>query len=163
MYKWFTGVKDIETLRKRYRELLKQYHPDNPEGSVEIAQQINNEYDRLFAILSRENNSDRETYTNDDEAENKAENDAFKEILNQIIGFDIEIEIIGKWIWCFQCYAVKDKLKELGFKWAAKKRAWTWHYGEYSRYHKGEIPIDDIRAKYGSQKVNRRLRQFALD
>lgn len=143
--------------------MLKQFHPDNANGSVEITQEINAEYDRLFAILSRESSSDRETSTSDNEAENKAENDAFKEILNQIIGYDIEIEIIGKWIWCFQCYAVKDKLKELGFKWAAKKRAWTWHYGGYSRYHKGEIPIDDIRAKYGSQKVTRGTKQFALD
>lgn len=94
--------------------------PDNANGSVEATQEINNEYDRLFVILSRENSSDRETSTSDDEAENKAENDVFKEILNQIIGYDIEIEIIGKWIWCFQCYAVKNKLKELGFKWAAQ-------------------------------------------
>lgn len=152
MYKWFKEVKTIEELRKRYRELLKKYHPDNPEGSVEATQEINSEYDRLFAILSRENNSDRETSTSDDEAENRAENAAFKEILAQIISYDIEIEIIGKWIWCFQCYAVKDKLKELGFKWAARKKCWCWHYGDYRKYHKGETDLNDIRAKYGSQK-----------
>ena len=33
MSNYFAGVTDIETLRKRYRELLKQYHPDNG-GSV---------------------------------------------------------------------------------------------------------------------------------
>lgn len=159
MYKWFKGVKTVEELRKKYRELLKRYHPDNPEGSVEITQEINSEYDLLFAVLSRENNVDGETPTNDDEAEN----DAFKEIPNQIIGYDIEIEIIGSWIWCFRCYAVKDTLKGLGFKWAARKRAWTWHYGDYKRYSKKETSLDDIRTKYGSQKVDRKPKRFALD
>lgn len=163
MKEWFKGIKTVEELRKKYRELLKQFHPDNEGGSVEITQEINRQYDALFSILSKENNSDEETSTSDDEAEDKAENAAFKEVLNQIIGYDIEIEIIGKWIWCFQCYAVKDKLKELGFKWAARKKCWCWHYGNYKRYHKGETDLNDIRAKYGSRKVNRKSRQFALD
>lgn len=36
MKKWFKDVTTIEELRKRYRELLKMYHPDNENGSVEI-------------------------------------------------------------------------------------------------------------------------------
>ena len=51
MSNYFAGVTDIETLRKRYRELLKKYHPDNG-GSVSEMQSINAEYDRLFADLS---------------------------------------------------------------------------------------------------------------
>lgn len=34
--KYFTGIKTVEGLRKRYRELLKKYHPDNENGSVEV-------------------------------------------------------------------------------------------------------------------------------
>ena len=45
MKKWFKDVTTIEELRKRYRELLKMYHPDNENGSVEITQEINAEYD----------------------------------------------------------------------------------------------------------------------
>lgn len=93
--------------------------------------------------------SQTDTYDQD------AENQASKEILNQIIGNKMEIELIGRWIWCFNCFANKDRLKELRYKFAPKKKAWTWHYGEYSRFHKGETSIDDIRAKYGSQKVTR--------
>lgn len=54
MRKWFKDVTTIEELRKRYRELLKMYHPDNEKGSVEITQEINAEYDLVFSILSRE-------------------------------------------------------------------------------------------------------------
>lgn len=159
MNKWFAGVKTVEELRKRYRELLKKYHPDNEGGSIEATQEINAEYDRLFAILSKEKKSDGESITYDD----KAENEAFKAVLNQIISYNIDIELIGSWIWCFNCFAYKDRLKELGFRFAPKKRAWTWHYGEFSRYHKGEIPIDDIRAKYGSQKVTCQSKQYSLN
>ena len=158
MNKWFAGVKDIETLRKQYRELLKKYHPDNNGGSVEATQEINAEYDRLFSILSKERKPDGESTIYDQ----NAENEAFKAVLNQIIGYSMEIELIGSWIWCFNCYAFKDRLKELGFRYAPKKKAWTWHFGEYSRYHKGEISIDDIRAKYGSQKVARQSKQYSL-
>ena len=158
MNTYFAGIETVEELRKRYRELLKQHHPDNG-GNEEIMKEINTEYDRLFAILSKESKSDGESTTYDDEAEDKA----FREVLNQIIGYSMEIELIGSWIWCFNCYAYKDRLKELGFRYAPKKRAWTWHFGEFSRYHKGEIPIDDIRAKYGSQKVTRQSKQYSLN
>ena len=47
MRKWFENVTTIEELRKRYRELLKMYHPDNENGSVEITQEINTEYTQL--------------------------------------------------------------------------------------------------------------------
>lgn len=158
MIKWFAGVTTIEELRKRYRELLKQFHPDNG-GDEETMKAINIEYDKLFDVLNKESKSDDQTDTYDQDAENQA----FKEILNQIIGYKMEIELIGRWIWCFNCFAYKDRLKELGFKFAPKKKAWTWHYGEYSRYHKGETSIDDIRAKYGSQKVTRQSKQYSLN
>lgn len=53
MTKYFTDAKTIEELRKKYRKLLKLYHPDNKNGSVDVTQEINNEYDRLFVILSK--------------------------------------------------------------------------------------------------------------
>ena len=53
--KWFAEVKTVEELRKRYRQLLKQYHLDNQGGSVEITKEINTEYDVVFAKLSHKN------------------------------------------------------------------------------------------------------------
>ncbi len=105
--KYFAGVKTVEELRKKYRELLKKYHPDNENGSVEVTQEINVEYDLVFSILSKEEHSDSQSYT-------KEENEQFKEILNAIIGFNMTVEIIGSWIWCFDCYQYKDQLKALG-------------------------------------------------
>lgn len=146
--KWFAGIKTVVELRQSYKELLKKYHPDNG-GSLHIMQEINAEYDAVFAILRHQNETDRKTSNGQETEEDKA----LRAILNQIASYNMDIEIIGNWIWCFNCYAYKDKLKALGFKYAPKKCAWTWHYGKYTHHYKKEIPIDDIRAKYGSQKV----------
>lgn len=156
MSKWFAGVKTVEELRKKYRELLKLYHPDNENGNVEITQEINAEYDRLFAVLSKENKADTQSYTYE-------ENERFKAILNEIIGFNMTIEVIGSWIWCFDSYPYKDQLKELGFTWCSKKKAWVWHDEPYRRHHKKEIPLNHIRAKYGSQTVRKQAYQYSLD
>lgn len=44
MRKWFKDVKMVEELPRRYRALLKMYHSDNDQGSVEITQEISAEY-----------------------------------------------------------------------------------------------------------------------
>jgi hypothetical protein len=148
--KWFTDVKTVEELRKQYRELLKKYHPDNENGSVEITQQINAEYDRLYAILSHDNTTGTQSHTyNKDE-----ENTAFKELIKHIVHINADIEIIGSWVWVHGGYEYRELLKSVGFKYAPKKKCWCWHYGEYHRKHNREISLAEIREKYGSQKVS---------
>ncbi len=157
MNKWFEGVKTIEGLREQYRKLLKKYHPDNDGGSVEVTQEINAEYDRLFAILSKENKSGRESTTYD-------ENEAFKAVINKIIHINATVEIIGSWVWVHGGYEYRELLKSVGFKFAPKKKCWCWHYGEYRRHHGKEVSLDEIRMKYGSQTVNSKSsKQYALN
>lgn len=43
----FAGVKNPLALRKRYKDLLKIFHPDNLAGDKEAVQLINKEYERL--------------------------------------------------------------------------------------------------------------------
>ncbi len=45
---WFTGINSAEELKKRYRELMKIYHPDNQAGDTSMVQQIQAEYDELL-------------------------------------------------------------------------------------------------------------------
>ena len=159
MNKYFAGVKTVEELRKKYRELLKKYHPDNDGGSVEITQEINAEYDALFAILSKESKPDGESTAYDD----KAENEAFKAVINDIIHINADIEIIGSWVWVHGGYEYRELLKSVGFKFAPKKKCWCWHYGEYRRHHSKEVSLDEIRMKYGCQTVNSKSKQYALN
>ena len=44
---FFVGVCDIDSLKKRYKELLKIYHPDNLSGDTSTIQEINSEYEKL--------------------------------------------------------------------------------------------------------------------
>ena len=44
---FFKGVEDTTSLKKRYKALLKIYHPDNMLGDKELLQAINTEYERL--------------------------------------------------------------------------------------------------------------------
>lgn len=159
MKDYFTEVKTVEELRRKYRELLKQYHPDNENGSVEITQEINAEYNRLFDVLSKESKVGGQSYVYD----RTDENEAFKEVLNSIIHINAGIEIIGSWVWVHGAYEYRELLKSIGFKFAPKKKSWCWHYGEYKRYHKTEVSLDVIRFKYGSQKVNHKAKQYAIN
>ncbi len=42
---FFGGVFDEATLKKRYKDLMKIYHPDNLSGDTSVLQEINCEYD----------------------------------------------------------------------------------------------------------------------
>lgn len=44
---FFHGVKNPLTLKKRYKDLTKIFHPDNLAGDTEIIQKINREYESL--------------------------------------------------------------------------------------------------------------------
>lgn len=47
---FFKGVEDIKSLKKRYKELLKIYHPDNMHGDNTLIQVINIEYENLLKV-----------------------------------------------------------------------------------------------------------------
>ena len=47
---WYAGncFSSVWKVKKRYKQLLKIYHPDNLCGDTETLQEINREYDRLL-------------------------------------------------------------------------------------------------------------------
>ena len=47
---FFSGVGSKQTLKKRYKDLIKIYHPDNLDGDKETIQEINSEYNKLCAV-----------------------------------------------------------------------------------------------------------------
>lgn len=44
---FFSGVDNTRALRKRYKDLIKIFHPDNGQGDTEVLQKINEEYEAL--------------------------------------------------------------------------------------------------------------------
>ena len=47
---FFCGVDSVESLKKRYKDLIKIYHPDNQNGDKRTLQEINTEYEKLKAL-----------------------------------------------------------------------------------------------------------------
>ncbi len=47
---FFCGVDNEDALRKRYKDLIKIYHPDNLSGDKATLQEINSEYEKLKAL-----------------------------------------------------------------------------------------------------------------
>lgn len=154
--KYFNNVNTLEELRKQYKELLKMYHPDNPNGSTEATQEINEEYDGLFKVLKdrhESNATDSKTDYNNMKYD-FAEDEQLREMLQKIIRFsNATIEICGSWLWVFKSYEYRKELKEMGFKYASKKQAWYWHSEAFKKKGKKALSMDDIRSYYGSTEV----------
>lgn len=163
---YFRNVNTLEELRKQYKELLKQYHPDNPNGSTEATQAINAEYDRLFKVLKDKHES-KQTSTDGAKADfnaNKYDFEAdekLREVLQKIINFaNINIEIVGCWLWVDgDTYPYRNDLKEIGFKWASEKKKWYFHTDPFRKRSKRKLSMDDIRNLYGSTEVQTEQRK----
>lgn len=146
--KWFADINSLADLRSRYKQLLIKYHPDNNPGvdTTKEMQEINSEYDTLLKQFTDNQSSDSNFSTEKE----------MKRVLNEAVKIkaDITIEVVGTWIWIAgNTYAVKAKLKELGFKWASKKK--MWHWGESVHRYSSTMEMEDIRAKYGTTVYRR--------
>ena len=109
---------------------------------------INVEYEQLFKVLK-----------NSDTKENKKkynmeEDEMLRNVINNIINLNIDIEICGSWIWVSgNTYVCKAELKQNCFRWASKKKMWYWHNPEEVIRSYGKTTMEDIRTKYGSQVI----------
>lgn len=136
----FRNVSEIGEAKKLYKQLAKKLHPDVG-GDDESFKALNAVYNNVIEhnlYFSNEYKFDLE----------------IEKIIAQILHFeDIEIEVIGKWIWISgETKEIKETLKNLGFKWASKKK--MWYFGELQKSsNRREKSIEEIKATYGSQKV----------
>lgn len=147
--KYFNGVNTVEDLKKEYKKLALKYHPDRNGGDGEIMKAINNEYEKLFERLKNIHTAaDGTTYTK----ATTERSDEFISIINNIININADIEIIGSWIWVFNGYEARETLKENGFKWANRKKAWIWHSADDTA-KRSNLTLDEIRGLHGSETV----------
>lgn len=143
---FFSGVNTVEELKKAYRKLALEHHPDRG-GSDETMAAINNEYEKAAARIKAGG------------AKDAASLDGFRDIIDPIINFDIEIEICGSWIWVSgNTFPVKKTLNEVGFKWAGRKKMWFWKPEGAKTKSKG-LSMERIRELHGSEKVRTNARK----
>jgi hypothetical protein len=136
----FRSVTEIGEAKKLYKQLAKKLHPDVG-GNEEDFKNLLSIYHYILQnglYFSSDVKFDLE----------------IEKIIAQLLHFEnIEIEVIGKWIWISgETKEIKETLKNLGFKWASKKK--MWYFGELQKSsNRKEKSIEEIKATYGSQKV----------
>ena len=146
--KYFANIKTLEELKKEYKRLALENHPDRG-GDVEVMKAINAEYDIMFnKVKDIHINAKGETYTK----ENTETPSEFKDIIDKLIRMEgLEIEIIGCFIWLSgNTRAHKDNIKALGFKWHSTKKMWYKAPEDYRKRSKKKYSIEEIRDMYGT-------------
>jgi len=158
--KWFTNCKTLDELKTEYRRLVMEWHPDlkkheKAECHANIVS-INNSYEKVFIYLQDHSTDDqrkKDVYKKHDL------NDGYREVIEKIIFLpNIVIEICGSWIWVTgETKKVKEELKKAKFIYSKKKTdlsAWWWHPVDFIKMPgNGHTPLDKIRFRYGSDKI----------
>lgn len=152
--KEFENVTGLNEAKKVFKKLARKLHPDIG-GTEEKFKILKNVYDYIV--------EHKIYFSNDTKFDIELE-----KIISQILHFeDIIIEVVGSWIWLSgETKVIKDTLKDIGFKWASKKK--MWYYGEKStvvhctevqceslrigRSHK-EKSLAEIKGKYGCETL----------
>lgn len=162
--KYFKNIETLEQLKKAYKENAFKLHPDNGGNSSEFVE-MQEEYKELFEkVKNVQVKADGSIY----EKETTETPEEFINIINEVLKMgddDVVVELIGVWLWVSgNTKDHKEKLKELGFKWAPKKFMWSWHYDDGRKhYTTREKSIEELRGCYGSKiyknKINNKLEE----
>lgn len=157
---YFIECGNSTAIKNHYRELMKLWHPDMHTGAdadkalyTTITQTINAQFAYAMnnAVRHEKPGKTEQEYT-----DMAGVNEAIRKAVESIINLPaIEIEICGLWVWVGgNTREVKDALKAAGYRWAAKKL--KWYYAGVPASSRGRFNMDDIRSRYGSEKVNRK-------
>ncbi len=154
---YFKECHTIDEVKAMYKTLAKKHHPDCG-GDNATMQIINSEYAFACAkVLKGEN------LTSEDTEEQIRMSEEYRAVIELLIALPgIIIEVVGNWIWVTgETKPVRQQLKAAGLFFASKKVAWYYRSEEYKTTG-SKKSLDEIRAKYGSEKVNNRRQNKVL-
>lgn len=119
MFKELEKASNLEALKKIYRKLALQYHPDQygDDGTAFI--KLQETFEKMHETLK---GIDKDSWRHKDSASD------FMSVINAIMDYNINIEIVGSWIWVngTGTYEIKEKLKNLKFWWSSKNKTWIY-------------------------------------
>lgn len=161
MKAWFEGCRTVDEAKARYRDLMKEYHPDHG-GDTETAQAINVALEAWLregmgrAFRSYEHETGRGF------AEEAPY--VFADILGRVVRMSGvgRIEIIGYWIYAFDSFPAHDALRSMGFWFSGKHKAWVYNGGERNRYRRTKLTTDMVRDRWGCTIIDKEPAAEAL-
>lgn len=164
--KWFKDVLTLNELRKKYKQLVIKFHPDNG-GSEDILKKINSEYDILFKKLKNSfEHSESYQQANDRQrqAYDSVKDQKIREMIVKLSQFqELTIELCGTWIWVSgNTKKYKEELKSLGLYYAYQKKCWYIHWDEFVKRGTKSSSMSHIRSKYGSMIINTHEKELCI-
>lgn len=151
---YFKETTTPEEIKKRYRELCKQHHPDLG-GDEETMKAVNDQYHKALKSADGqasfdESGKEHKYYYH---AEREEEIAAKLRELLALKMESVDIYLIGVWVWLKgETKPHKDKLKALDCKWHSKNACWYYRPEGYRSTRSGK-GLDEIARKYGARKI----------
>lgn len=144
MTSYFINCKTLEDVKKTFKKLALELHPDRG-GSTEKMQILNAQYADAIRIISNgmEFEKDEQAIAED-----------FAKIINELINLEgLIIDIVGNWIWVYgNTQTHKEAIKNVGLWWARKKKKWYYRPANF-KGGRGNKTYEQITAKYGRKTV----------
>ena len=155
---YFKGIEIIKDLKSEFRKLAKMFHPDlNKEKDGSEMKEILNQFKRYSNLFETESKKQGAYFQYSSYDELKFE----KELLEKIILLsnmkmkEVEIELIGNWIWIFgNSKPYRLELKKIGFKWNQKRVAWFYNVTPYRKKTNKTLPTEALKILYGNKKID---------
>ena len=159
--KFFEGIKSLQELKSKYKELARTYHPDLG-GDLETMQKINSEYDEMLKYFEKYGDRTEKAQA---QAETKIP-DEFKNIIAQLLKYPkLHIEIVGSWIWLENVGTCLNQVKKMGFMWSKSHKKYYWNGSNENgkKYRASGYSMDRIKFKYGYSEFDSEAKEAFLN
>mgnify|MGYP000972895017 CR=1 FL=1 len=150
-YKYLTReYETITDIKKHFRELAKMYHSDYG-GTDEQFRELYSEYEYLIEHFIEKQYKDVRM------------SEMVKALINELMFYeDMELEVVGDWLWVDTSRNNDKLLKDLGFFWSSKHSKY-YYSGKTKKVTKcSSYSMQDMRNMMGNKKIAKKEKEERL-
>ena len=152
---YFESPKTLEELKNQFRKLALKFHPDRNmddiEASTQAMKDINAEYEKLFDLL------EKGLSTEEKKKSYHSLDDGYREVILKIMFLpNIIMELVGSWLWVSgKTFQVSCQLRAAGLTFSKTRKMWYFRTGEHKSHRGSKLPFEVIKARYGSEIIEK--------